>query len=268
MTTIAEPLRVDIWSDVICPWCAIGKANLDRALERFDGADRVEIVWHSFELDPNAPAALAGDHAEQLARKYGMPVEQARKSIDRHAVLAGDHAEQLARKYGMPVEQARKSIDRVVTTARGVGLDFRYDRIRPGNTFDAHRVIHLAAERGLQTQVKERMFHGYFTEGAAIGLPEEVERLAVDAGLDAEEVAEVLESDAYAAEVRADEADAHQLGATGVPFFVFDGRYAVGGAQPPDVLLEVLQRCWRERTPGVEVLAVADDVCGPDGCEI
>jgi predicted DsbA family dithiol-disulfide isomerase len=239
MTTIAEPLRVDIWSDVICPWCAIGKANLDRALERFDGADRVEIVWHSFELDPNAPAALAGDHAEQLARKYGMPVEQ-----------------------------ARKSIDRVVTTARGVGLDFRYDRIRPGNTFDAHRVIHLAAERGLQTQVKERMFHGYFTEGAAIGLPEEVERLAVDAGLDAEEVAEVLESDAYAAEVRADEADAHQLGATGVPFFVFDGRYAVGGAQPPDVLLEVLQRCWRERTPGVEVLAVADDVCGPDGCEI
>jgi predicted DsbA family dithiol-disulfide isomerase len=239
MTTIAEPLRVDIWSDVICPWCAIGKANLDRALERFDGADRVEIVWHSFELDPNAPAALAGDHAEQLARKYGMPVEQ-----------------------------ARKSIDRVVTTARGVGLDFRYDRIRPGNTFDAHRVIHLAAERGLQTQVKERMFRGYFTEGAAIGLPEEVERLAVDAGLDAEEVAEVLESDAYAAEVRADEADAHQLGATGVPFFVFDGRYAVGGAQPPDVLLEVLQRCWRERTPSVEVLAVADDVCGPDGCEI
>jgi predicted DsbA family dithiol-disulfide isomerase len=239
MTTIAEPLRVDIWSDVICPWCAIGKANLDRALERFDGADRVEIVWHSFELDPNAPAALAGDHAEQLARKYGMPVEQ-----------------------------ARKSIDRVVTTARGVGLDFRYDRIRPGNTFDAHRVIHLAAERGLQTQVKERMFHGYFTEGAAIGLPEEVERLAVDAGLDAEEVAEVLESDAYAAEVRADEADAHQLGATGVPFFVFDGRYAVGGAQPPDVLLEVLQRCWRERTPSVEVLAVADEVCGPDGCEI
>jgi predicted DsbA family dithiol-disulfide isomerase len=239
MTTIAEPLRVDIWSDVICPWCAIGKANLDRALERFDGADRVEIVWHSFELDPNAPAALAGDHAEQLARKYGMPVEQ-----------------------------ARKSIDRVVTTARGVGLDFRYDRIRPGNTFDAHRVIHLAAERGLQTQVKERMFRGYFTEGAAIGLPEEVERLAVDAGLDAEEVAEVLESDAYAAEVRADEADAHQLGATGVPFFVFDGRYAVGGAQPPDVLLEVLQRCWRERTPSVEVLAVADEVCGPDGCEI
>jgi len=239
MTTIAEPLRVDIWSDVICPWCAIGKANLDRALERFDGADRVEIVWHSFELDPNAPAALAGDHAEQLARKYGMPVEQ-----------------------------ARRSIERVVTTARGVGLDFRYDRIRPGNTFDAHRVLHLAAERGLQTQVKERMFRGYFTEGAAIGLPEEVERLAVDAGLDAEEVTEVLESDAYAAEVRADEADAHQLGATGVPFFVFDGRYAVGGAQPPDVLLEVLQRCWQERTPGVEVLTVADEACGPDGCEI
>jgi len=182
--------------------------------------------------------------------------------------VAGDHAEQIARKYGMPVEQARQTIERVATTARGVGLDFRFDRVRPGNTFDAHRVIHLAADRGLQLQVKERMFRGYFTEGAAIGLPEEVERLAVDAGLDADEVAEVLASDAYADEVRADEAAAHQMGATGVPFFVFDGRYAVGGAQPPDVLLEVLQRCWQERTPGVEVLAVGDEACGPDGCEI
>ena len=148
----------------------------------------------------------------------------------------------------------------------------RFDRVRPGNTFAAHRVLHLAAERGLQTEVKERFFRGYFTEGAAIGLPEEVERLAVDAGLDADEVAEVLESDAYAAEVRADEADAQRLGATGVPFFVFDGRYAVGGAQPPEVMLQVLERCWQERGPQVEVLATGDGgdvgVCGPDGCEI
>ena len=120
MTTTTEPLRVDIWSDVVCPWCAIGKANLDRALERFPEADRVEIIWHSFELDPNAPAALAGDHAEQLARKYGMSVET-----------------------------ARQNMDRVATTGRGVGLDLRFDRVRPGNTFDAHRVIHLAADRGI-----------------------------------------------------------------------------------------------------------------------
>jgi predicted DsbA family dithiol-disulfide isomerase len=239
MTTTSEPLRIDIWSDVVCPWCAIGKANLARALERFPEAGRVEIVWHSFELDPNAGAAAAGNHAEQIARKYGVPVEQ-----------------------------AQQMIDRVATTARGVGIDIRYDRIRPGNTFDAHRVIHLAADRGLQLEVKERMFRGYLTEGAAIGLPEEVERLAVDAGLDADEVAEVLASDAYADEVRADEAAAHQMGATGVPFFVFDGRYAVGGAQPPDALLEVLQRCWQERTPGVEVLSIADGACGPDGCAI
>jgi predicted DsbA family dithiol-disulfide isomerase len=239
MSTTAEPLRVDIWSDIVCPWCAIGKANLDKALETFPAADRVEIVWHSFELDPNAPAAVAGDHAEQLARKYGMPVEQ-----------------------------ARQRIDQVATTARGVGLDLRFDRVRPGNTFDAHRVIHLAADRGIQGPVTERMLRGYFTEGAAIGLPEEVERLAVDAGLDADEVTAVLESDAYAEEVRADESAARQLGATGVPFFVFDDRYAVGGAQPPEVMLQVLQRCWEERTPGVEVLAVGDDACGPDGCEV
>ena len=238
MTTTTEPLRVDIWSDVVCPWCAIGKANLDRALERFPEAARVEIIWHSFELDPNAPAALAGDHAEQLARKYGMSVET-----------------------------ARQNMDRVATTGRGVGLDLRFDRVRPGNTFDAHRVIHLAADRGIQNEVTERFLRGYFTEGAAIGLPEEVERLAVEAGLDADEVGEVLASDAYGVDVRADEADAQGLGATGVPFFVFDGRYAVGGAQPPDVMLDVLQRCWQERTPGVEVLATGDDACGPDGCE-
>src|SRR6478735_6083199 len=239
MTTTTEPLRVDIWSDVVCPWCAIGKANLDRALERFPEADRVEIIWHSFELDQNAPAALAGDHAEQLARKYGMSVET-----------------------------ARQNMDRVATTGRGVGLDLRFDRVRPGNTFDAHRVIHLAADRGMQNEVAERMLRGYFTEGAAIGLPEEIERLAVEAGLHADEVGEVLASDAYAADVRADEADARRLGATGVPFFVFDGRYAVGGAQPPDVMLDVLQRCWQERTPGVEVLATGDDACAPDGCEV
>jgi len=239
MTTTSEPLRVDIWSDVVCPWCAVGKANLDHALERFAEAGRVEIVWHSFELDPSAAAVRSGAYAEALSRKYGMSLEQ-----------------------------AQSSIEQMTATGAAVGLDFRFDRVRPGNTFDAHRVIHLAADRGLQLQVKERMFRGYFTEGAAIGLPEEVERLAVEAGLDADEVGEVLASDAYGADVRADEADAQRLGATGVPFFVFDGRYAVGGAQPPDVLLEVLQRCWQERRPGVEVLSVADDACGPDGCEI
>jgi predicted DsbA family dithiol-disulfide isomerase len=238
-----DPLTVDIWSDVVCPWCAIGKANLDVALGSFAGADQVEIRWHSFELDPDAPAAVAGDHAEQLAKKYGMPVDT-----------------------------ARQRIDQVRATAAGVGLDMRFDRVRPGNTFAAHRVLHLAADRGVQTQVKERFFTGYFTEGAAIGLPEEVERLAVDAGLDADEVARVLDSDAYADEVRTDESDAQRLGATGVPFFVFDGRYAVGGAQPPEVMLQVLDRCWQERGPQVEVLAGGDadgaGICGPDGCEI
>lgn len=239
MTKTSEPLRVDIWSDVVCPWCAIGKANLDRALERFAEADRVEIVWHSFELDPHAAVVRAGEYAEALARKYGTSREQAQ---------------------GM--------IDRMAATGAAAGVEMRFDRVRPGNTFDAHRLIHLGADRGIQTQVKERFLRGYLSEGAAIGLPEELERLAVDAGLDADEVARVLESDTYAAEVRADEADAHRLGATGVPFFVFDGRYAVGGAQPPEVLLEVLQRCWQERTPGVELLSMADDACGPDGCEI
>ena len=237
MAAATGRLRVDIWSDVVCPWCAIGKANLDRALERFTDADGVEIVWHSFELDPNAAAVRVGDYAEALARKYGTSVEQ-----------------------------ARAGIDRMVATGAAAGVAMRFDIARPGNTFDAHRVIHLAADRGVQTQVKERFLRGYLTEGAAIGLPEEVERLAVEAGLDPDEVVEVLGSDAYAAEVRADEADARALGATGVPFFVFDGRYAVGGAQPPEVMLQVLERCRQERVPEVE-LSVTGEVCGPEGCD-
>jgi predicted DsbA family dithiol-disulfide isomerase len=237
MTVAHEPLRIDVWSDVVCPWCAIGKANLDRALQGFAGAGRVQITWHSFELDPNAAAVRAGDYGEALARKYGVPLAQ-----------------------------ARQMIERMSATGAAAGVEMRFDRVRPGNTFDAHRVLHLAGARGVQAQVKERFLRGYLSEGAAIGLPEEVERLAVAAGLDPDEVAEVLASDDFAAEVRADEVDARRLGVTGVPFFVFDGRYAVGGAQPPEVLLEVLQRCWQEHTSGVEVLAVADEVCGPDGC--
>ena len=233
-------IRIDIWSDVVCPWCAVGKANLDRALEALDPSANVEaeIVWHSYELDPDAAAVRSGDYVEMLGHKYGTGPEQ-----------------------------AQAMVDRMTETGAAAGVEMRFDRIRPGNTFDAHRVIHLGAARGLQTEVKERFLRGYLSEGAAIGLPEELERLAVDAGLEAAEVAEVLASDVYAAEVRADVAEAGRLGVTGVPFFVFDGRYAVGGAQPPEVMLQVLERCLEERAPAVEVLASSDE-CGPDGCAL
>jgi predicted DsbA family dithiol-disulfide isomerase len=151
--------------------------------------------------------------------------------------------------------------------AAAIGLVFHFEMVKPGNTFDAHRMIHLGAARGIQMAVKERMLRGYLSEGEAIGLPEVVEKLAIDAGLDADEVAQVLASDAFVDDVRADEALARQLQITGVPFFVIGGRYAVGGAQPADVLLEVLEKAWSEREPALDIVAEGE-VCGPDGCEI
>ena len=218
-----ERLRVDIWSDVVCPWCAIGKAHLDQALAEFAHADEVDVVWHSYELDPTAPAVRSGDYVGMLAKKYGTEPAQAQQMIDQ-------------------------------MTERGaeVGVPFRFDRVQTGNTFDAHRVIHLGAARGRQTAVKERMLRGYLAEGEAIGLPEVVARLGVDAGLDADEVAAVLESDAFAEEVPSDEAMAAQLQITGVPFFVFDRRLAVAGAQPPEVMLQVLERAWAEQSADAE----------------
>lgn len=206
-------MRIDVWSDVVCPWCAIGKAHLDQALERFESKGEVTIVWHSFELDPGAPPVAEGALVDALARKYGRSRAQ-----------------------------AQAMMDQVAERGARAGLELRFDRARSGNTFDAHRVLHLAAERGRQTETLTRFFRGYFAEGEAIGDRPTLERLAADAGLDAAEVREVLASDRYADAVRADEETARRLGVSGVPFFVFDERLGVSGAQPPDVLLDVLRR--------------------------
>ncbi len=231
-------LRIDIWSDIACPWCFVGKRRLEAALERFPHAAEVEVVWRAFELDPSAPRERDPNES---------------------------HAERLAKKYGMSVEQATARTAQLTETARRDGLDFDFEHIRPGNTFDAHRLVHLAEERGLQDAVKERFLRAYLTEGEAIGNPQVLQRLAVEAGLPAAEVERVLSTDAYAKEVRADEQEARELGINGVPFFVFDERLAASGAQPPEVLLGALNQAWNERAPKPEVFAEGA-VCGPDGC--
>jgi predicted DsbA family dithiol-disulfide isomerase len=214
------PLVVDIWSDVVCPWCYVGKRRFEAALARFEHRDEVRIAWHSFELDPNAAPSSDAPGAERLAAKYGMSVEEARA---RHAQL-----ERLA-----AVE----------------GLEYHLDRTRGGNSFDAHRLHQLGAEHGLGDAVMERLMRAYFTDGETIGDPEVLERLAVEAGLDADEVRAVLDSDRYADAVRADEQVAHRLGIHGVPFFVLARRYGVSGAQPAELLLEALETAWREPEP-------------------
>jgi predicted DsbA family dithiol-disulfide isomerase len=234
-------VQIEIWSDIVCPWCAIGKRRLELALERFPHADAVEVVWRSFELDPDAPATSDVDLVERLATKYGVSREQA-AAMD----------------------------ERVTRIAAEDGLRFRFDVARPGNTFDAHRLLHLAAERGVQHAVADRLLAGYQSEGEPIADPDALVRLAVQGGLDADEVRAVLAGDRYADAVRADEAEARALGVRGVPFFVFDRRYAVSGAQPADLLLEVLERAWADAAPHEAVPGAAEgtDACGPDGCAL
>ena len=231
-----KTLKIDVWSDIVCPWCAIGKRRLEAALAKFPHKDAVEIAWRAFELDPSAPAVQEGDNATRLAQKYGRTRAQ-----------------------------AVAMIQNVADTAAKDGLELNLLHARSGNTFDGHRVLHLAAERGVQGAVKERFLRGYMTEGQAIGDHEVLVRLASEAGLDAEEVRAVLASDRYASEVREEEETARALGITGVPFFVLGGKYAVSGAQPADMMLRALEQAWAslpERGDQPEEGAV----CGPEGC--
>ncbi len=232
------PLRVDVWSDIACPWCYVGKRRLEAALAQFAERDHVHVEWHSFELNPEAPRQLQEE---------------------------GSHAERLARKYRMSVADAERRVAHLTELARADGIAMDFEHIRPGNTFDAHRLVHLGAARGKQDAVKERFLRGYLSEGEPIGEPEALLRLAVQAGLDADEVQGVLASDSYAKEVRADEADAARLGIHGVPFFVLGGRCGVSGAQPTELLLSALQKAYAESVqPEPDLTEGA--ACGPDGC--
>jgi predicted DsbA family dithiol-disulfide isomerase len=212
-------MDVEIWSDVACPWCYIGKRRFEAALAEFEHRDDVRVTWRSFELDPEAPPERVGDRAERLAQKYGMPVEQARA------------AEQ-----------------QLTGVAAGEGLGFRFDIARSGSTFDAHRVVHLAETHGLQDAMKERLLSAYFTEGELMSDHDTLVRLAVEVGLDEQEVGELLAGERYAQEVRDDERAADQFGISAVPTFVVDRRLGVSGAQPPDALLELLREGWAKRS--------------------
>ena len=239
-------MKVEIWSDVVCPWCHIGKRRFEAALALFEHRDHVEVEWKSFELDPTATSASVGDVSEPA-----------------------DYAQRLAAKYGTDVPSAQQMIDQMTEDAAGEGLDFRFDIAVRANTFDAHQVIHLAGERGVQDAVKERLLLAYFSQGRAVGDHQVLAELAAQAGLDADEGRAVLADQRYASQVRAEQDQARALGISGVPFFVVDRKYGVSGAQPADSLLQVLQRAWDESRPLTLVNAGGTDgACGPDGCAI
>lgn len=215
---MADPFTIDVWSDIACPWCWVGKRHLEQALR---GSFDVEVAvrWHAFELNPDAP---------------------------REAPESVDYVERLALKYGTSREEAQEMIDRMVATGRSAGLELRFDRIRPSSTFDAHRLLAWARGSGRATALKERLFSAYLHEGRPISDRDQLAALAGEIGLDPEAARALLEDDGFAAEVRADEETATRLGITGVPFFVFGRRLAVSGAQPAPVLVEAMERALSE----------------------
>jgi predicted DsbA family dithiol-disulfide isomerase len=227
-------VKVQIWSDVVCPWCYIGKRRFEEALESFDGD--VDVEWKSFELDPGAPASHDKPIDELLASKYRTSPEGARRMIQQMADRAGEE-----------------------------GLEFNLLESQGGNTLDAHRLIHFAAERGKGDEMKERLLSAYMTEKKPISDRQTLAELAGDVGLDAEEVAAMLATDEYEQAVRDDERQARQIGVRGVPFFLVAGKYGVSGAQTPDVLLDVLQRAREELEPTEREQGV---VCDEEGCDI
>lgn len=206
-------MQVEIWLDVICPWCYIGKRRFEAALAQSTQRENVQVIWRSFELDPHAPRQHPGTLEEMLSRKYGVSAAQA----------AAMNA-------------------RVTALAKEEGLAYRLSEAKPGNTFDAHRLLHFAAACQLGERATERMMHAYFCEALPVGDRAALVHLAAEFGISAAEALPMLEGDSYADAVRADEARAMELGISGVPFFLFDGKFGVSGAQPVEVFTEALQQ--------------------------
>jgi predicted DsbA family dithiol-disulfide isomerase len=210
-------MQVEIWSDPVCPWCYLGKRRFERALESFDHRDEVTVVYRSFELDPSAPAGVTTPTVERLADKYGMTAGQA--------------------------DDAQRQMEQ---RAARDGLEFRMDGLRSGNTRDAHRLLHLAKAHSVQAELAERLHRAYLTEQASIFDHSSLTELAVEAGLDRDDVIRVLASQEYGDAVDTDEAMAQALGVNGVPLFVIDRRYGISGAQPPEVITRVLDQAWAD----------------------
>ena len=211
-------MRIDLWSDLVCPWCAIGKANLDQALQQFEHADDTYVIWRSFELDPGAPAVHSGDYGRQLAKRYGTSPEGGRAMVGRISAAA-EHA----------------------------GINARFDLVRPANTFDAHRLLHLAKMYGVQDGLARGLTRAYLAEGEVLSDHPTLQRLAEGVGLVPARIAETLAGHAFSGHVRADEAEAARREITSVPTFFVDDRLVIPGAQTPESILATLRRAWTMR---------------------
>lgn len=210
-------MQIEVWSDVVCPWCYIGKRRLEMALAKFPHWESVQVIWRSFELDRDAPRRYPGTLDEMLAQKYAVSPQRA----------AAMNAQ-------------------VTEVAREVGLEYRLSDAHPGNTFDAHRLIHFAASRQLDDGASERLMRAYFSESLVVGDHAALARLAPEFGIAENEALEILQSNAYADAVRADEARAARFGITAVPYFLIDEDIGIAGAQPVEVFTKAIEQAWNE----------------------
>jgi predicted DsbA family dithiol-disulfide isomerase len=237
VVSVSTVVQIEVWSDVVCPWCYIGKRRLETALERFPHRDQVEVTWRSFQLDPTIPEGTTHPTLPELARKYGRSEDEMR--------AMQEHVEQIA---------------------AGEGLAYHLADGVSGNTHLAHELLHLATERGLGDAAKERLLHAHFEEGRSVFDVDALVALGAEIGLDEAEARQALTDRRYRAAVDEDIATARLLGATGVPFFVVDRKYGAAGAQPAELLLQILERAWADAHPLLTVPPA--DGCTDDSCAV
>lgn len=226
---MTDAIKIDVWSDIACPWCYIGKRNLENGLAAASAdadAPVVEVEFHSFELSPDTPVDFEGDELDFLSQPKGMPREQVQQMLERVTGVASD-----------------------------AGLAYRFDLLKHTNTVKAHELLHFAKEQGKQAELAERLMSAYFTEGRHLGREEELVALATDVGLDGDAARDALQSSRYLAAVRADQQQAQEYGINGVPFFVIDGKYGVSGAQPAEAFTQIARQVWAERQTAEETVA-------------
>lgn len=232
-------MKVEIWSDIMCPFCYIGKRNMEAALSQFPQANQIEIEWKSFQLDPNLPQTATDSHEEYLAKRKGFPAEQVK---------------------GM--------LEQVTRTAQQAGLEYHLEKSVIVNSFNAHRLIQFAKTKGLGDAAEERLFYAYFTEGKDVADLEVLTTLGTEIGLDANELQVAFTDPQFAGQVEEDIEEAKAIGVTGVPFFVFNRKYAVSGAQPSETFLQALERSfeeWQQQNPITRLDISEGDACGIDG---
>jgi predicted DsbA family dithiol-disulfide isomerase len=234
-------LKVQIWSDIMCPFCYIGKRRIEEALQNFEHKEAVDIEWKSYQLDASFVASPEDNMVEHLAEKY--------------------------RKDN---EWAQNMLDNMTQNAKTAGLDFHFEKAILANSFNAHRLLHLAKKYNLANDLEELLFKAYLTEGKNVNDLETLSKLGIEVGLDAETIAQVLNSDTYGTEVQQDQEEANAIGVQGVPFFVLDNKYAISGAQPAAAFLETLEKVWEEgkfETKPTLLNTTDGNSCGIDGCD-